>query len=48
MGISPHPLKDFNEEKFGMWLERHQQNTAMHFPTVDDDDNDDEGCDNEN
>lgn len=47
VGISPDPLKDFNEEKFGMWLERHQQNIAMHFPTVDDDDND-EGSDNEN
>ena len=37
-GISSNPLEDFNEPKFGEWLQRHQKNIAVHFPTIDDTD----------
>ena len=40
-GISSNPLEDFNEAKFGEWLQRHQKNIAVHFPTVGDGDIDD-------
>lgn len=42
IGISSNPLEDFNEAKFGEWLQRHQKNIAVHFPTVDEVDFDDE------
>ena len=35
-GVSSNPLEDFNDAKFGEWLQRHQKNIAVHFPTVGD------------
>ncbi len=40
--ISCNPLEGFNEAKFGEWLRRHQKNIAVHFPTVDDVNSEDE------
>ena len=34
--LSSNPLEDFNDAKFGEWLQRHQKNIAVHFPTVGD------------
>ena len=34
-GISSDPLENFDEKKFCEWLERHQRNIAMHFPSDD-------------
>ena len=36
VGISSDPLENLNEQQFCEWLKRHQKNTALHFPTVDD------------
>ncbi len=40
-GISSDPLKDLDEQKFCEWLQRHQKNIAIHFPTIDEDSSDD-------
>ena len=36
VGITSDPLDNLNQELFSEWLKRHQSNTALHFPTVDD------------
>ncbi len=34
--IACDPLENLNEEVFSEWLKRHQNNIALHFPTVED------------
>ena len=41
MGISADPLNDLDEKKFEEWLQRHQKNIPLHFPTLDDGENGD-------
>ena len=36
VGIACDPLENLNEELFSEWLERHQNNISLHFPTLDD------------
>ncbi len=36
VGIACDPLENLNEELFSEWLKRHQNNIALHFPTVED------------
>lgn len=33
VGIPSEPLENLDEEKFCTWLQRHQRNIAIHFPT---------------
>jgi hypothetical protein len=33
VGISSDPLENLDEEKFCEWLQKHQKNIAVHFPT---------------
>ena len=34
LDVSSDPLHHLDEEKFSAWLERHQKNLSLHFPTV--------------
>ena len=36
VGILADSLDDLDEKKFKEWLERHQRNISLHFPTLDD------------
>ena len=42
VGISSDPLDSLDEEKFCAWLQKHQRNIAVYFPTQDDSDSNDE------
>lgn len=42
VGISVDPLDDLDEKKFKEWLQRHQKNISLYFPTLDDAESSDE------
>ena len=42
VGISADPLNDLDEKKFEEWLQRHQKNISIHFPTLGDGESSDE------
>jgi hypothetical protein len=43
VGISSDPLENLDEKKFWEWLQRHQKNIAVHFPTQSLDDSGSDG-----